>query len=121
MSAFERLAAIPSLGIWEGVIARAVNGERLTLAVVELEPDAAVAEHSHDNEQVGIVLQGSMTLRVGNETGRLEPGDAYRIDSNSPHEAQAGSEGSVVIDVFAPGRSDWEPADRLEPQPPRWP
>jgi quercetin dioxygenase-like cupin family protein len=62
-----------------------------------------------------------MTLRVEDETRRLGPGDAYRIDANSPHEARAGSEGAVVIDVFAPGRSDWDAADRLEPQSPRWP
>ena len=121
MSAFEQLAALAPLGIWDGVIARAVDGERLTLAVVELDPGAAVPEHSHDNEQLGIVLEGSMTLRIGDETRDLGPGDAYRIDSHSPHEARAGSEGAVVIDVFAPSRSDWDAVERLDPRPTRWP
>jgi quercetin dioxygenase-like cupin family protein len=121
MSVFERLAAIPPLAIWDGVIARAVDGERMTLAVVELEPDAQVAEHSHDNEQLAIVLHGSMTLRVDAEERELAPGDTYRIDSNVPHAARAGSEGAVVIDVFAPTRADWDSAERIEPRPPRWP
>ena len=121
MSAFDHLAAIPPIGIWDGVVARAVNGERLTLAVVELEPGAIVAQHSHDNEQLGIVLRGSMTLRVGAEERELRPGETWRIESNATHDAHAGSEGAVVIDVFAPTRSDWDAADRLEPQPPRWP
>jgi quercetin dioxygenase-like cupin family protein len=121
MPTFERLAAIAPLGIWDGVVARAVSGGRLTLAVVELEPNAQVAEHHHDNEQLGIVLQGSMTLRVAAEERELGPSDTYRIGSDVPHEARAGSEGAVVVDVFAPTRSDWGFADRLDPQPPRWP
>jgi quercetin dioxygenase-like cupin family protein len=121
MSAFDQLAAIPALAIWEGVVARAVDGERMTLAVVELEPDAEVAEHSHDNEQLGIVLHGSMTLRVHAEERELAPGGTYRIDSNLPHAARAGAAGAVVIDVFAPARADWDSAERIEPRPARWP
>jgi quercetin dioxygenase-like cupin family protein len=121
MPTFDQLAAIAPLRIWDGVIARAVAGERLTLAVVELEPNATVAEHSHDNEQLGIVLSGSMTLRIGQQERELAPGDTYVIDSNAPHQARAGAQGAVVIDVFAPTRADWDSAERLEPQAPRWP
>jgi unsaturated pyranuronate lyase len=121
MSAFDDLAAIPPHAIWDGVIARAVSGEKLTLAVVELDPGAVVAEHSHANEQLGIVLRGSMTLRVGHDERELGPGETWRIDSHTPHDAHAGPEGAVVIDVFAPARDDWGAADRLEPQQPRWP
>jgi len=109
------------LAIWDGVLARAVKGERLTLAVVELEPDAVVAEHKHENEQLGIVLSGSMVLRVGGDQRELGPGDTYRIESNTPHDAVASPVGAVVIDVFAPRRDDWDAADQLEPRPPRWP
>jgi quercetin dioxygenase-like cupin family protein len=109
------------LAIWDGVIARAVKGERLTLAVVELDPDAVVAEHSHDNEQLGIVLSGSMVLRVDGEERELGPGDTYRISSNKPHDAVAGPGGAVVVDVFAPRRDDWDAVDQLEPQRPSWP
>ena len=121
MSAFDDLAAMRPLPIWDGVIARAVQGERLTLAVVELDPGAVVAEHSHDNEQLGIVLSGSMVLRVDGEERDLGPGDTWRIGSSKPHDAVAGPAGAVVIDVFAPRRDDWDAADRLESQPPRWP
>ena len=121
MPTFDRLAAIAPLGIWDGVIARAVEGSRLTLAVVELEPNAVVAEHSHDNEQLGIVLSGSITLRIEQQERELRPGDTYAIDSDASHEARAGNEGAVVIDVFAPMRADWDSVERLEPRPPRWP
>jgi len=121
MSSFDSLSAIAPIAIWDGVIARAVGGEKLTLAVVELDPGAVVGEHSHANEQLGILLTGSMRLRAGNEERELGPGDTWRIDSGTPHEAAAGPEGAVVVDVFAPRRDDWDTAARTERRTPRWP
>ena len=102
MSAYEKLERIAPLPVWQGIAARMVSGERITLAVVELEPGAVVAEHRHENEQLGIVLRGSMAFRVGEEERELGPGDTWTIPANTPHEAVAGPEGAVVVDVFAP-------------------
>jgi quercetin dioxygenase-like cupin family protein len=122
MSAFDDVAAIRPQEIWKGLIARAVHGERLTLAVVELDPEAVVPEHSHENEQLGIVLRGSITFRVGDEERTLAPGETWRIHAHKPHTAHAGRDGAVVIDVFAPPRhEDWHAFDHLDTQPPRWP
>lgn len=121
MSAFGDVAAIRPQQIWEGLLARAVQGERLTLAIVEVEPGAPLPEHSHDNEQLGMVLRGSLTLRVGDEERTLGPGQTWRIASNVPHRGSGGPDGAEVIDVFAPPRADWAAAGRLEPRKPRWP
>jgi quercetin dioxygenase-like cupin family protein len=121
VSAFDDLAGLEVLRIWDGVVARTVDGERLGLAVVELDPDSVVAEHSHENEQLGIVLSGSVRFRVGDEIRELEPGGAWRIPPNTPHEVHTGPEGAVVIDVFAPAREDWRAVERAKPRPPRWP
>jgi quercetin dioxygenase-like cupin family protein len=106
--------------IWEGIGARVVSGERLSLGIVELDPGAVVQEHHHEHEQLGMVIRGSMRFRVGDETRELGAGETWTIPSNVPHEATAGPEGAVVIDVFAPVREDWEslPAEEREP---RWP
>jgi quercetin dioxygenase-like cupin family protein len=80
----------------------------MTLAIVELAPNALVPEHTHESEQLGIVIEGSMTFTVDGETRQLGPGGTWRILSNRPHVARAGPEGAVVIDVFAPTRSDWQ-------------
>jgi unsaturated pyranuronate lyase len=121
MSAFDDLARLGPLPIWDGIAARAVVGEQMTLAVVELDPGAVAREHSHANEQLGIVLSGAMTFRIGDETRELGPGAMYTIPSNVPHEATAGPDGAVVIDVFAPARADWAAFEPAEPRPPRWP
>jgi quercetin dioxygenase-like cupin family protein len=115
------LEAIAPTPIWDSVAARVVKGERLSLAVVELEPGALVPEHRHPNEQLGLVLQGSLDFRIAEETKRLGPGGTWSIPGDAPHEARAGAEGAVVIDVFAPPRADWEDIELDAPRPPRWP
>ena len=121
MGAFEELASIQPLSIWTGVLGRAVSGEQCSLVVVELDADSVVKEHSHPNEQLGIVLRGSVMFRVGDEARDLGPGDTWRVPGNAPHEVHAGPDGAVVIDVFAPPRADWDSIERRAPQAPRWP
>jgi quercetin dioxygenase-like cupin family protein len=119
--AFRPLAELRPYAIWDGVTARVVNGERMTLAAVDLKAGAKVAEHRHENEQLGFVIQGSMTFTIGGDKRELRAGDTYAIPSNVPHDAVAGPEGCTVVDVFAPVRADWEKLERPDPFPPDWP
>lgn len=121
MSAFSDLGSIAPRQIWERIAARSLHGERITLSVVELDPNAVVAEHSHENEQLGIVLRGTIDFRVGDERRELGPGGTWRIAASTPHEATAGPDGAVVIDVFAPPREDFRGLVSLEQRAPRWP
>jgi quercetin dioxygenase-like cupin family protein len=123
MSSFDSIANLPLLQIWgDTVRARRVQGERITLAIVELAPDAAVPEHHHAAEQLGIVLSGQMHFTVDGETKDLGPGGTWRILGDRPHDVVAGPDGAVVIDVFTPVRSDWDDRAIVDPSPaPRWP
>jgi quercetin dioxygenase-like cupin family protein len=121
MSTFSELHEISPHVLRDGVTARAVTGERMTLAIVDLESNATVPEHKHDNEQLGFVISGSITMRVGSEKRELHAGETYTIPSNVPHEATAGSEGATVVDVFAPLRADWATLKREKPLRGRWP
>ena len=121
VGAFGDLRQLSPLGIWDGVAARAVNGERLSLAIVELDPGSVVAEHRHPHEQLGMVLRGSVRFRVGDEERELGPGETWTIPGDVPHEVQTGPDGAIVIDVFAPVREDWEAFEQQEPRKPRWP
>lgn len=112
----------PLLQVWgETVRARRVQGEHITLAVVELEPNAVVPEHHHVAEQMGIVLAGEMHFTIDGETRTLGPGGTWRILSDLPHGVTAGPNGAVVIDVFTPVRSDWDGLPVIEDASPRWP
>lgn len=122
MTSFADLAAIPPFDVWgEAVRARRVQGERVTLAVVELAANAVVPEHRHESEQLGIVIEGGVKFTIDGETRELGPGGTWRILSNKPHVIQAGPGGAVVIDVFSPVRDDWDRYPLLEPRRPVWP
>lgn len=104
-----------------GMTARVVNGERTTVAVIDIDPDGVAEEHHHENEQIGFVISGVITMRIAGESRELHPGDTYVIPSNVPHDAKAGPEGATVVDVFTPVRADWEKLPRAEPSPGKWP
>ena len=108
MSNLVDLADTIPIQVWEGVVARRVQGEKLTLAVVELAPDAIVPEHRHPNEQCGLVIEGEVTFRIDDEERVLGPGGTWRILSDVPHSVVTGPGGAVVVDVFAPARDDWD-------------
>ena len=121
MGAFRDLASIPPQQLAAGYAARAVHGERLTFAVVEVDPGADLPEHGHDNEQLGMVIEGEITFHVGDEEQTLGPGETWTIPSGVRHRARGGPDGAVVIDVFAPGRDDWRSIPEDAPVPSRWP
>ena len=121
MRPFADLAELPLRQIWQSVAVRTVDGERLTLGIVELDPNAVVPEHRHDHEQLGMVLQGALEFRVGDERRELGPGGTWRIRSNVPHEVRVGPDGAVVVDVFAPVRRDWGDVEAAAGRSPRWP
>src|SRR5436309_9010802 len=112
MSAFADMGGQQPLRIWDGVSARAVEGERLTIAVVELAPGSVVPEHSHDHEQLGICLSGGLRFRIGDEQRDVVSGDSWRIGSDVPHEVAASPDGAVVVEAWAPARDDWRGLER---------
>jgi quercetin dioxygenase-like cupin family protein len=116
------LETMPLLEVWgETVRARRVRGENLTLAIVELAPGAIVPVHHHVAEQVGMVIRGAMRFTVDGETRDLGPGGTWRVPSDRSHNAQAGPDGAIVIDVFAPARADWDDLPESPAAPPAWP
>ena len=122
MSNLVDLETIEPFDVWgDAVRARKVEGERITLAVVELGPNAIVPEHRHEAEQMGIVIEGGVTFTIDGETRDLGPGGTWRILSSRPHTVRAGPEGAVVIDAFTPIRADWERYEQLPQRRPVWP
>jgi quercetin dioxygenase-like cupin family protein len=121
VSVFQAVAKLKPMRIWDGVLARALNGDRVTIGFVDIEPNVLVPEHQHENEQVGFVLRGSVTMTVEGQSRELRVGETYTIASQLPHSAKAGADGVSVVDVFAPVRQDWKSKPTVDPFPGRWP
>lgn len=87
---------------------RLVTGDRVMLAHIYLDKGARVPMHSHENEQVTYLLEGSLKFWIGEERKEmvLRAGEVLHIPSNVPHEAEA-LEDCVDVDVFSPPRQDW--------------
>jgi quercetin dioxygenase-like cupin family protein len=121
MSVFGKVSAFKPARIWDGVVARPLHADRLTIGFVDIDPGVLVPEHRHDNEQVGFVQRGSVTMTIAGQARELQVGETYSIAGGVPHSAKAGAEGASVVDVFAPGREDWKTKPVVEPFPGRWP
>ena len=104
-----------------GMKARLINGERATLAVIDIEPHGVAEEHHHENEQLGLIVAGELTFHIGGEERTLQAGDVYSIPGHVPHDAKAGPLGATVVDVFIPVRADWEKLPREDASSPDWP
>jgi quercetin dioxygenase-like cupin family protein len=102
MSAFDRLHDIAPQQIWPGLIGRSLQGDSATLAAIELDPGIDVPEHSHVNEQIGILTGGSITF-----------------PAHVPHSVRSGPQGATLIELFAPRRDDWGGHERLAPSSPK--
>ena len=104
-----------------------VAGERTSIQGFEIEPGAAVPEHSHHHEQTGFVYEGELTFLVGASNGTAEssrgpredgersdpreivvgPGESFTIPGDEPHAAINRGDGVVRgVDIFAPARPD---------------
>ncbi len=77
-----------------------------------MEPGAVVAEHSHPHEQLGVVVEGSVSLTVGGETREMVAGDAYVVPSDVVHGGVAGADGVLIVDTFVPIREEYAKAWR---------
>lgn len=105
---FFDLSKIEPQEIASGARVRAPWGEKMMLSMVELDYQAEVPIHSHPHEQGGIVVEGRMSMTIGEETKILEPGDMYLVPPHTPHGATA-VEGRVrALDVFVPIREEYK-------------
>jgi len=93
--------------IFPGVQIKTAACDRMQISVVDIEPRAVVAEHSHANEQVGMVLAGRAVFTIGGEARTLGPGDLYRIPGGVKHHVVALDEHVRAIDVFTPVRDEY--------------
>lgn len=95
-----------------GINTRIFPGEQAMLSVVRLEPGAEGTLHSHPQEQWGVMLEGSAVRTQDGEDFSVKAGDFWRTPGGVPHTVKAGSEGAVILDVFAPPRDEYRKAGK---------
>ncbi len=100
------LDTIPSKEIMPGFHGKLVHAEKLSIAYWTVDKGAEVPEHSHKNEQVMQVLEGSFELTVNQKTTVYGPGDVVIISPHATHSGKALS-ACKLMDVFSPVREEY--------------
>ncbi len=104
---FVRFDDVREFELAAGVSGRPLFGEGAMLNLIEFEAGSTVPLHSHEHEQLGIVLRGMQALVVDGVPHELGPMEGYVLPGGVEHSAYCGPEGALVLDVFQPVREDY--------------
>jgi quercetin dioxygenase-like cupin family protein len=88
---------------------RLIPAERMTIGHVYLDQGCVVPSHSHENEQLTYILEGSLRFWLGDEEDEIvdvHAGEVLHIPAHVPHRAEA-LEDTLDVDIFSPPRADW--------------
>jgi len=83
-----------------------VNGEQAMLAKVALKKGCVVPTHHHPNEQISLIVSGSLEFVLDGQSVTVHTGEILIIPAGVPHSAIA-HEDMEGLDIFAPPRQDW--------------
>jgi quercetin dioxygenase-like cupin family protein len=81
-------------------------GENVTVARLEAQKGAATQTHSHQNEEIILVLKGKWRFFLPTGDVTLEANQMLRIPPGVEHGSEV-LEDVVAIDVCSPARMDW--------------
>src|SRR5918998_3518383 len=107
-----RRSEVPPFSPAPGIQIQPVIGESLMTCWIAMEPGAVVAEHSHPNEQLGVWVEGSVSIAAEGETREMLVGDAYVVPKDLAHRGVAGANGVVLVETFVPIREEYAKAWR---------
>lgn len=93
--------------IKKGVFTRLVSAGNMQLSLVSADPNAESPAHIHPEEQITLLLRGSLTKTVVDKKLNLEPKDIAFVPGNMVHANIAGDTGFDALEIFNPIREDY--------------
>ena len=108
-SGFRTWNGVPSFEFVDGVRLHAIGGDQVLLCRVQYEPGKTVKRHVHEHtEQLMAVIEGSVTMTIGDETRELRPGDVVCVNRGIEHELYSES-GVTFFEALSPVPLDHVP------------
>jgi quercetin dioxygenase-like cupin family protein len=89
-----------------GVTRRTNHTAEATVSAYTFEPGAEFPIHTHPEEQITVVLTGTVVFAVEGERHALGPGETYVVAPDLEHGLRAGPEGARFLAVVVPRRDD---------------
>ena len=101
-SPFRTWTDVPPFQIFPTVKLHAIGGDQVLLCRVEYEPGTTVPRHRHeDTEQLMVIVEGDVTMTIGDERKTLGPGDVAVVNRGIEHELHSQG-GLVFFEALAP-------------------
>lgn len=94
---------LPMTEMMKGSMTRFLLGDKALVSFIENEPGTEFAMHTHDAEQILIILEGTEEHYVGGETIHMKAGDVCVHPPGVEHGGFTKT-GFKGIDIFAPPR-----------------
>ena len=95
--------------LFPGVRLTAIGGEQVLLCRVTYDPGKRVERHSHpEAEQVMWIVDGEVTMTIGDETRSLRAGDVVVVNRGLEHELYSAA-GVTFVEALAPVPRDHVP------------
>jgi gluconolactonase len=90
-----------------GANSRLITGRGAQLSFLRMNPEATFPEHIHPEEQLMIVLRGSIDEGILDGVTTMKKDDILLLPGNMVHGGTVGELGCDVLDVFWPPRPDY--------------
>ncbi len=108
-SAFRSWNGVASHELRPGVNIHVIGGEQVLMCRVTYDPGTTVERHSHEHtEQIIAMLEGEMTMTIGDETRHLSVGDVSVASRGVPHELHS-ADGCTFMEALSPVPRDHVP------------
>lgn len=76
--------------------------EKAMLTYFEVEPHSRFESHTHDSEQITLVLHGELFFETGGTVIGVQAGDVIAIPSGVPHAAFTREQSGKAVDAWSP-------------------
>ena len=87
---------VPGARMW------AVSLEHTMLTYFEVEPRSRFDSHSHESEQITMVLTGELFFEIGGVVHRVKAGEVIAIPSSVPHTVWTEESPVTAVDAWSP-------------------
>jgi quercetin dioxygenase-like cupin family protein len=80
----------------------AVSLSRTMLTYFEVEPRCRFETHTHESEQITLVLEGVLYFEQEHRIIAVRPGEVIAIPSRAPHAVFTGETAAKAVDAWSP-------------------
>ena len=103
-----KVSEVPQVHLVPGTSTHIVPGKNMTLSFITLGANQSFPVHSHEHEEMIIVLKGALDTILEDKRYRMDEGDVMPVEAGVPHGVQILDNECVLLEIFAPARKEYE-------------